>query len=208
MIDFAEIIEKGISYSQYKDSAQNILSTGVLSEKLSGFTKLNLHRMERIEKTIEVEESVKNVLSDVPYSFLWLVLAESWCGDCAQNLPVISKIADISGGRIQLKIFIREEHPELMNAYLTNGAMSIPKLICLRADSLKVMGVWGPRPKPAQNIFANYKQNPEGRTWDDYENELHLWYARDKSKTLQAEFSAAIIDWNRRDELAFERYSE
>ena len=59
-----------------------------------------------------------------------MVLTEGWCGDAAQVLPVINKIASLSDF-IDLKIILRDEHEELMNKFLTNGSKSIPKLVAI-----------------------------------------------------------------------------
>ena len=74
-----------------------------------------------------------------------------------------------------------------MEQYLTNGSKSIPKLIAFNSNA-KELFTWGPRPVPAQELLMNWKKNPAGRNWEAFETELHTWYARDKSKTIQEEF--------------------
>ena len=69
-------------------------------------------------------------MSQLKDNFTLLVLAEGWCGDAAQILPVINKIAEYSS-LIDLKVVCRDENPELMDQFLTNGSKSIPKVIII-----------------------------------------------------------------------------
>lgn len=44
------------------------------------------------------------------------MLTEGWCGDAAQNLPVINKIAE-ENPNINLKLVLRDENLELMDEF-------------------------------------------------------------------------------------------
>lgn len=160
-------------------------------------TKLNAQRMKRIDKQFIPDEELKDELKNVEDKWLWLMLAESWCGDGAQNIPVIAKIA-AAAPNIELKIILRDENPEIMDAYLTNGSRSIPKLICVNAETHKEIGVWGARPKVIQDMVKEYKaQNPDV-SHDEFVKNLHLWYAKDKGEALKKEFLELIKEWNRK----------
>jgi thiol-disulfide isomerase/thioredoxin len=124
---------------------------------------------------------------------VWLVLAQGWCGDCAQIIPILGKIADAGKQHIDLRIFNPDENPELMDAYLTNGSRSIPKLIILRDESLSEISLWGPRPAPAQKLLMDWKNLSEKSSWSEFEKELHTWYARDRTMTTQEELDRLSI---------------
>ena len=166
--------------------AQGNSSGNQLTPQLLGFIALNLKRIERLNKTIELNDELLTALVLLQNKQHWVVISEAWCGDSAQTLPVIAKIAELSNGMIDLQIILRDENPELMNKYLTNGSKSIPKLIAF-GDRKNELFTWGPRPAAAQEIFWNWKNNPNGKTWDDFEKELHTWYAKDKTKAIQSE---------------------
>jgi hypothetical protein len=87
---------------------------------------------------------------------------------------------------------LRDENPEMMDNYLTNGARAIPKLIAVNETLGKQAFVWGSRPAPAQELLRAWKKNPEGKLWDEFEKELHGWYAKDKTQSLQHEFIQLI----------------
>lgn len=76
-----------------------------------------------------------------------LIITESWCGDAAQNVPVLEKIAAESD-MIETRYILRDENLDLMDPFLENGSRSIPKLFALDRTNLKVLGAWGSRPLP------------------------------------------------------------
>lgn len=60
-----------------------------------------------------------------------LVLAEEWCGDVIGNLPILGRIAEVSGW-LDLRIFLRDENADLMDQYLNEGKYrSIPVFVFL-----------------------------------------------------------------------------
>jgi hypothetical protein len=186
-----EHLDKAMSYADYRELMTGLVAqsrtTGPRqSQALAEFTRLNHHRMNRLDKHIRVIPELQRALDTLPAPLVWVVLAEAWCGDVAQNLPVIARIAAASP-RIDLYILLRDEHPDVMEAYQTNGASAIPKLVCLDAATLAERWTWGPRPEPAQAIILEFKANPVG-TKEEVMKNLHLWYGRDKGDTLQREF--------------------
>lgn len=154
---------------------------------------LNLKRIERLEKTFTPDAELVNRIASIDRPQVWWALTEMWCGDCAQNLPIIDKLAKANPAMIDLRILLRDDHPELMDRYLTNGARSIPKLIATDRDGNELFQ-WGPRPRPAQDLLKAWKADPAGRTDEDFHRELHTWYAQDKGMTLQQELGALLRD--------------
>lgn len=188
---FAEI---GIySYEGYlkmfEHWAQNLQSSKPdASEALIEYTRLNWVRTQRIHKTILLNPELEEAVKKIQHNYSWLVLTEAWCGDSAQNLPVIAEIAKLNPEKIKLYILLRDENPGLMDKYLTNGSRAIPKLVAINETLSKEAFIWGPRPAPARELLNNWKRDPAARSRDEFEKNLHGWYAKDKANTLQAEF--------------------
>ncbi len=122
------------------------------------------------------------------------MLTEAWCGDAAQIIPLMAKVADASP-LITLKLLLRDEYPEVIDAYLTNGSRSIPKLICLTED-LKEVGTWGPRPAEAQQLMNDFKQQHPDEDYQALAKEMQLWYARDRTRAIQKEFVKLLTEWD------------
>lgn len=157
------------------------------------YTKLYLQRTGRWDKKGILGEELIQKLGSFPRKMIWLVLNEGWCGDSAQTLPFINKMADASEN-ITLKIILRDQNLEIMDEFLTHGARSIPKLIALDEETLEVLGTWGPRPKEAYDRYQSERTNPDIPNKKAVEN-LHLWYAKDRGKTIQREFSKLLDKW-------------
>lgn len=192
------IIEKAMSYETFQALIDEQLNEGkttgeMQSDALTEYTELNRRRMDRLDKNTKLNSPFKEKLKDMNEPLIWLVLAEGWCGDVAQNLPVIAKIAGESP-RITLKILLRTENTDIMDQYLTNGGRSIPKLVCLRAGSLDELGTWGPRPSKFQAKAMKWKDDPD-LDHEAWAEKLHKWYAKDKTQTLQSDFEQLIDEW-------------
>ena len=138
--------------------------------------------MTRLDKTIQLSHETLLALKKNDKPITWLVLTEGWCGDAAQTLPVINKIADESD-LITLKIIFRDEHEELMSHFLTNGGKSIPKLLVLNSEN-DVLNTWGPRPNIATKMVQDYK-NTHGQLDAAFKQELQVWYNKNKGVNIQ-----------------------
>ena len=180
-------LQKSITYSEYRELVSKLLSQGkstgtTQSESLLHYSSLNDKRMKRLDKTIKLTEETIETIKNFDRKTTWLVLSEGWCGDAAQTLPIINKIANESD-QIDLRIVFRDENEELMNQFLTNGGKSIPKLIALN-DANDVIGSWGPRPTTATNMVNEYKEK-NGALDDEFKRDLQVWYNKDKGKNTQ-----------------------
>ena len=125
------------SYSEYRKKVTELIAEGKStgheqSNDLLHYSELNEARMNRLEKTIAIVDEVKAKLENLDKKYIWLVLAEGWCGDAAQILPVIHKMAETTN-KVELKIALRDDNDALMQHFLTNGGKAIPKLIVLDA---------------------------------------------------------------------------
>jgi len=80
----------------------------------------------------------------------------------------------------------------LMDAYLTNGNRSIPKLVAVTADLQQELFTWGPKPKYLLDRLAAFKRNSGGLTYLEFLEEIHLWYAKNKQKDLESEIYPLI----------------
>jgi hypothetical protein len=183
-------LKKTISYADYRILVQDLLvegkSTGSeQSEDLTNYSLLNDQRMKRLDKTIKISEETIREFQKVSAPQTWLVITESWCGDAAQNLPVLNKIATASN-YIDLKVVLRDENLALMDLFLTNGGRSIPKLIVLDNDN-NVIDSWGPRPTVATKMVADYKEK-NGVLDKEFKQDLQIWYNKDKGQSIQEDF--------------------
>lgn len=185
-----QALENSFSFADYRKKVTSLIAEGkstghTQSEDLLKYSELNETRMNRLEKTIEVTDEVKTKLQNLDKKYIWLVLSEGWCGDAAQIVPVIHKMADVTD-KVELKIALRDDNDALMQHFLTNGGKAIPKLIVLDAETLEVVLDWGPRPHGAKQLILDYKA-AHGVVDETAKIELQKWYLHDKGISIQNE---------------------
>ena len=191
-------LEKSMTFAEYIALIDGLLVEGKTtgtnqSETMFNYGKLNRQRMKRLGKTADLNEPLKIKAQNIESKIIWLIITEGWCGDAAQNIPIIEKIA-AENPNIETRYVLRDENLELMDAYLTNNARSIPKLIALDAGNLEVIGTWGPRPQIAMDLF--YELRKQGMEKSLQMENLQRWYLSDKNQSIQIEFENLLNGWN------------
>jgi hypothetical protein len=186
----AKALFNSYTYLEYRKNVSDLLSeeksTGnEQSENLLHYSTLNETRLKRLDKTMTVSEEVKAKLKALKKECIWLVIVEGWCGDVAQILPILNKMA-LESNKIDLRIVFRDSNDDVMNHFLTNGARAIPKLIVVDKASGKVCDHWGPRPKGASGLIKNYKEQ-FGIVDEEAKSQLQMWYLHDKGLSTQNE---------------------
>jgi thioredoxin-like negative regulator of GroEL len=191
----AESLAGAYTYQAYRQLVDELLAQGKTtgpeqSEELTAYTDLNVKRMERLDKTVQVQPALAAAAAGLQGHYLWLIITEGWCGDAAQLVPIMEAVAQASAGHLTTRYVLRDEHPELMQNYLTGGGKAIPKLLVVNPDTLVEITHWGPRPAPAQTLL--HKLKAEGATHEEYAREIHTWYAHDRTQTTQTELLALV----------------
>lgn len=200
-----KVIQAAMDYKAYRQLiddlfAQDKTTGSIQNEAMLRYTELNMARMRRLDKTTRLTDTTVADVEAIDRPMIWLTLTEAWCADAAQIIPVIEHIA-AKNEQIQPLYILRDEHLEVMDAFLTNGkSRSIPKTIFLDADTLKVLGSWGPRPSGAQKMIdesieqaAGISDQTERKAYlDEVKKQVQLQYARDKTRSIQAELMDAV----------------
>lgn len=187
---YQNALQNSLSYNDYlklidEKIVQNSSTGHEQSEMLTDFTKLNRARMKRLDKTQALLPELVSLTEQISKKQIWLVLTESWCGDAAQNIPVLKKLADLNAN-IDLRLILRDDNDALMQKYLTNGGKSIPKLIAVSADLESELFTWGPRPANAQ-VEVKRLLDENGGFNDKVKEGIQIWYNNDKGLSMQNE---------------------
>ena len=191
-----QVIQKGFSYSEFVEFTEKLVeeksTTGAnQSEAYLDYTRMCLQRMNRWNKTAKVSAKMTHLMESIQESQIWLIITEAWCGDGAQSIPYLAKLVELNP-KIKLRIIMRDEYPEIMDAYLTNGARSIPKLVAFSEDLKVELFTWGPKPLYLMNRHKEYKHDSKGLSYSGFLEEIHLWYAKNKNQDLEAELFPLI----------------
>lgn len=148
-----------LTFPEYVDqmrSDSEITDLSNLSDKEIEYlptVKLNYQRLSRILRTYKIDEDLLGLIKKISSPQVWMVISEAWCGDSAQNLPYIAKIAECNS-LINLRIILRDSNLDIMDLYLADGkSRSIPKLVAFNEDGNELFQ-WGARPKEAQELVT------------------------------------------------------
>lgn len=182
-------VHAGMTYQQYSEMTKeesansNTDNLSAADKERAEIKKLNFQRMFRIDKTYEPGIDIREEIDKITDNQLWMVITENWCGDSAQNLPYIARIASLNP-KIDFRIILRDSNPDIMDNYLTNLTRSIPKLVTFDDEGNELFQ-WGARPKAAQELVTELKAQGFDKKY--YLEKLHSWYARNRGSDIEKE---------------------
>lgn len=195
MVDYSNIfVNEGLSYTDYRKLVDKLLLEGKTtgadhSESMLHYSKLNVQRMSRADKTLMLTGGLKKKIDRLSGTFRLLVISEGWCGDAAQLVPLFDKIRQYAPHTFELKLVLRDQHLPLIDAHLTHGGRAIPVLLILDPQGA-LLAKWGPRPAVSQELLTGWKA--ESPDMFAVAEKLHLWYAKDKTLTAQEEIGQLL----------------
>ena len=198
------ILDNSMTYAEYVSIAEGLVKSGhtsttgfTNSPKILEYAADNIARMKRLDASIELTAETLEKLSKITKSIILLDITEGWCGDASQVCPVIEKIAEAQP-LVTHRVIFRDEHLDIMDAFLTAGGRSIPKIVALDAEG-NVLGSWGPRPQVLQElVLANKKEmqqmskEEQKAYYETVKAVVHGWYDADKTVETQREFVAFL----------------
>jgi Thioredoxin len=193
-----------LTYAEYVNSIHDLMSKGEVStqgtytgEQMLNYTKHNVEIMARLDETAKLRPETISQLMGINKPFTWLVLTEGWCGDAAQIVPMLEKMA-AQNPHITHQILLRDENLEIMDAFLTDEGRSIPKLIVLDENG-NVLGSWGPRPSALHQIVMQQKvkllslpKEEKKAYFNIVKTEVQQWYNNDETASIQREVLAIL----------------
>jgi len=190
-----EILGKTLSAQEFMEFTSSIFERKSKekpydNENYLNYTKSNFRWSKRMAKSFEITPQQQEILQNIEKPMLWILLNEPWCGDGAFTQALLNQIAIASEGKITLQILLRDKNPEVINNFLTNGGMAIPKLIVLDKN-YQLITTWGPRPKKLQDQLEGWKKD------ENFDNtakihRVYEWYIKDKNQSAQEEIFELI----------------
>jgi hypothetical protein len=143
-----ERFEQGMSYDAFKAQMTR-----------------NQERFQTNEQALILDPADVAIFSNLPRPLDVLVLSEDWCGDVINNLPILGRLAAESG-KLNLRIFLRDQNADIMDQYLNQGQFrSIPVFVFFD-EQFNELGRFIERPasvteRNAHNQRELYAQHPE-----------------------------------------------
>ena len=186
-----ELINTALTYPDYRSLIKETLSsapTDAAAEKMRPHLANNALLMDEYDERYRVSPNLLDAVNAGPPT-TWLVITEGWCGDAAFNVPLFHVLEKLVPKKVSLRLVLRDSNPGLMDAHLTDGGRSIPKLIVL-SNGLEPLGFWGPRPADLQQLMKQWKN--DGLELRELIQKVHGWYNADKTRTLQQELTRMV----------------
>ena len=108
-------------------------------------------------------------------------MAEDWCVDSANTVPLVARLAEASGVEVRL-VDRALGRPLLERFRTTDGRTATPLIVLFRAGA--ATRAWVERPKPLQDLFAALLTDPAAR---QALGDRQRWYDEDGGKTALEE---------------------
>lgn len=117
----------------------------------------NQERFLANEQAVTLDADDVAFFAGLPHPLNVLVLAEDWCGDVINNLPVLGRLAEASG-KLTLRVFLRDQNLDIMDQYLKEGQFrAIPVFVFFDAD-FHELGYWIERPARVSELQAAMRE--------------------------------------------------
>lgn len=123
-----ERFEQGLTYAAYKEQMTR-----------------NRERLEETERTVQFDESELAFFRALPKPSYVLALAEDWCGDVINNLPLLGRLVEASG-TLELRVFLRDQNLDLIDLYLKDGQFRSIPVFAFFDSAFRPIGHWIERP--------------------------------------------------------------
>jgi hypothetical protein len=115
-----------------------------------------------------------------------IMLAENWCGDVHRNSPLIAHICEAMPG-CELRVFLRDQNPDLRDTFLNNGYQSIPVAVFFDKDWNEI-GRWMERSHGATAVSTGIRSKTVGAVPQGAAKEQQDAAMNEFRKQVQAEY--------------------
>ena len=171
----AERFAQGMTYDEYKAQMTR-----------------NQDRFAANEAAVQLQQDDVTALVELPEQVNVLVLAEDWCGDVINNLPVLGRLATASEGKLKIRVFLRDQNLDLMNQYLNHGEFQSIPVFAFFDQQFKELGHFIERPAQVterrERLMAElYAQHPEFGPPDQPISQL--------PEAVRGEVMGAMMSW-------------
>jgi hypothetical protein len=143
-----ERFEQGLTYDQFKAGMTRNQERFAANERDEQLSQEDLEAFRRLAQPLNV-----------------LVLAEDWCGDVIDNLPILGRLA-ADTGRLNVRVFLRDQNPDLMDQFLNRGQFRSIPVFAFFDDGFHEIGHFIERPDSVTERRAEarrevFAQHPE-----------------------------------------------
>jgi len=143
---------------------QEQFQKGMTAEEYRSQMTQKRERFEENERTVSLVSDDVQFFAQLPYSLHVIVLTEDWCEPAIANVPVLTRLATESA-KLDLRFFLRDQNPDLMNRYLKDGVHSTIPAFIFFDQEFREIGRWYETPAKIREMTNKmiqelYSTNP------------------------------------------------
>lgn len=117
----------------------------------------NREQFEENERTVSLATDDVQFFAQLPYSLHVIVLTEDWCDAAIANVPALVRLATESG-KLDLRFFLRDQNPGLMNQYLKEGVYATIPAFVFFDQTFHEIGRWYEMPAKIRDMGVEAMQ--------------------------------------------------
>jgi thiol-disulfide isomerase/thioredoxin len=133
---------------------------GMTYDEFKKWMPNNRNRIEGYEGKVQLDPKDVAFFKDLRNPLDVLVVGADWCYDVLTNLPVLARLAKESG-KLNLRIFERDENPDVRDQFLNGRYQSIPVFV-FYDENFNEIGHWIERPKSVTQLRADKRREVYG----------------------------------------------
>jgi hypothetical protein len=133
---------------------------GMTYDEFKSWMPNNRNRIEGYESKVQLDPKDVAFFKDLRHPLDVVVTGADWCYDVLTNLPVLARLAQESG-KLNLRIFERDENPDIRDQFLNGEYQSIP-VFAFFDENFNEIGHWIERPKSVTQLRAQKRREVYG----------------------------------------------
>jgi thiol-disulfide isomerase/thioredoxin len=120
MIDWESWFEKGLGYQAFLDKYAD--------------PQRDKPRWRQVYEQIRLSDGQRQLLAGFTRGMNVLCVAGAWCGDCVEQGPILARIAEAAGGKVDLRFLDRDDNPDVQDELSICGGKRVPVAVFLSED--------------------------------------------------------------------------
>lgn len=105
---------------------------------------------------VSLNDRQKRVVGGIERDIKAIFLSGIWCGDCVRQGPMVQRIAEASGGKLDVRYADRDAHSDLQDLLTVNAGKRVPVMVFC-AEDFELVSTLGDKPLSRYRTMAQQK---------------------------------------------------
>jgi hypothetical protein len=105
--------------------------------------KVNRERFSQVHAAADIPPEDAEYFATLPSPLRVAVITEDWCGDHVSTTPVLYRLAEATGGKLEVRTFMRDRNWDLARDYLPeNRVDTVPVFVFFTGEDMRQIGLF------------------------------------------------------------------